>query len=61
MTRSRRLPGVDVFYAEVCVMKVLLSSILAVAAVMSLSACASDRPCPPGTHVGPWGHACRPN
>jgi hypothetical protein len=46
---------------EARVMKTILQSILALTAVLTLSACASDRPCPPGSHLGPWGHACHPN
>jgi hypothetical protein len=42
-------------------MKILLNSILAAVAVFTLSACASDRPCPRGYHLGPEGHACHPN
>ena len=42
-------------------MKLILGSLLALTAVMSLSACADGgRLCPPGYHAGYWGH-CHPN
>lgn len=41
-------------------MKTILGSLLALSAVLSLSACADGRACPPGYHVGYWGH-CHPN
>jgi hypothetical protein len=43
------------------IMHEIIRSIVALAAVLSISACADGRACPPGTHLGPWGHACHPN
>ncbi len=42
-------------------MKIIIGSLLALSAALSLGACADGRPCPPGYHLGPWGHACHPN
>jgi predicted small lipoprotein YifL len=43
-------------------MPILIKSILALAAIMSLAACANGPDvCPDGTHVGPLGHHCQPN
>ncbi len=43
-------------------MPLLVKSLLALAVVMSLSACATDgRVCPPGSHLGPHGHRCVDN
>ena len=41
-------------------MRMFIKSIVAFAAVVSLSACATGRECPPGMHAGYWGH-CHPN
>jgi len=45
-------------------MHVIAKSLLALAVVLSLSACASGpgwRACPPGSHLGPYGRHCLPN
>ncbi len=43
-------------------MPVLVKSLLAIAAVLSLSACVTGgRVCPPGSHLGPFGHRCVDN
>ncbi len=42
-------------------MPAFVRALVALTVVLSLGACAYDRPCPPGTHLGPWGRACHPN
>lgn len=43
-------------------MRVLVNSLVAIAVIFTLSACASDYgPCPPGTHPGPHGKRCWPD
>lgn len=43
-------------------MPVLVKSLLAIAVLMSLSACAGmGRECPRGSHEGPLGHRCIDN
>jgi hypothetical protein len=41
-------------------MPILIKSLLALATIMSLAACATGS-CPDGTHLGRFGHHCYPN
>ncbi len=42
-------------------MKICFAALALGLAVLSCGGCAYRRPCPPGTHLGPAGLACRLN
>ena len=39
-------------------MKLCVAMIALTLTCVSLGGCATPRPCPPGTHPGPYGHRC---